>query len=128
MSCRQAGLGQRGEAAGGWNTSKINPGSKDIVQATINAFTWDTSPEYLQFNPRLGDQGASYTVLHRTVDVRVAHYKQEWGWDAVEGETDPKRATLLLAGRKVKGTHFHVDKTEAKNTAYAMNKVCFGQA
>ena len=120
---RQAALGEKKEGAGDWDTSGVAPGSPDIAAATAKAIR--EKSKYLQANLRV-DDGADAkltAVVETLLRMRAAHKEDEWGWDAAEDVTDLYRATLMLFGIEGTGTHTHADWSQAKNIAFASDKV-----
>ena len=122
--CRLALLVADGrKAPGEFNSTGIKPGNADIVAATVQAVTKEQAPKYLQCNPRADDENEVSRSFAALRQIKEAFVTQEWGWPHTNDLTDWVQATLLLFGAEGKGTHPHVDKTEAKNIAFALDVV-----
>lgn len=97
---------------------------RDVVQALLTALQ-SSALCYFTCNLKLDseDQSSLCASTRFVVQLRDLFRKDE-NWQFARKINDWNQSTLLLFGPKGTGTHLHCDRTEAKNVAYALQKVC----
>ena len=111
------------EGSGDWSSAGIKLDESTIATSVAKAVR---NGKYLQLNLKFDGAAELPEVIQAVHCLRKAHAKDEWGWDlAVRANIqDSNRATLVLMGIEKTGTKGHLDWTEARNIAFAIDEVC----
>ena len=104
--------------------SGIDPDAPDVVDRVVKVVTMPRKSLYLQLNPRQDSGVALPANMRAVLSIREALKKEEFGWKgATHGVTDCKQSTFVLFGAGNTFTPPHLDKTEARNIAFAKSLV-----